>query len=184
MFGYKFQRPNPSRHQLYIDNGLQAVLLRRLTLYSIAALVYFVVILAIDIWVQQPELTPIEFLWGFFDEAIYWAPGLLALIPVLAYDLLRLTNRFAGPVFSLQREMAQLAAGKDVAPISFRDEDHWHPIAESFNEIREELSRYRATGTPEERAAPDPNHPYVPPRERLFNDDEVDEDADELAALG
>ena len=45
------------------------------------------------------------------DEAIYWGPGLLIILPVLAVDLLRLTRRFAAPVSRLREEMRLLGGG-------------------------------------------------------------------------
>lgn len=180
MFGYKFQRPPPNRHQLLVDNGLQSVVLRRLFLYCLGTLIYFVTILSVDVWIHEAQRTAIDFFWGFFDEAIYWAPGLIALGPMAAYDMLRVTNRFAGPAFSLEREMRRLAKGESVGPLSFRDEDHWHAIAESFNEIRDELARYREIGPPQERAAgPETGQPSPAPRERLFDENKAPDDAPE-----
>jgi signal transduction histidine kinase len=59
----------------------------------------------------------------------------LILLPVLMYDLAKHTNRFAGPIYRLQRCMNDLAAGKPVRPIAFRKDDYWKALAESFNQV-------------------------------------------------
>ncbi|MDZ4658390.1 MAG: hypothetical protein SH868_12500 [Bythopirellula sp.] len=82
----------------------------------------------VDVLVQIREQLPSLF--GTLVVAL--ASSLLAL-PVLLYDLTKHTNRFAGPVFRLQRCLQDVAAGKSVQPLAFRDGDYWQELAESFN---------------------------------------------------
>lgn len=63
----------------------------------------------------------------------------LIVLPFLLADLAKHTNRFAGPVFRLQRAMKDLANGKSVAPLEFRDGDYWTELAESFNQVATRL---------------------------------------------
>jgi nitrogen fixation/metabolism regulation signal transduction histidine kinase len=57
----------------------------------------------------------------------------LIVLPVLLYDLTKHTNKFAGPVYRLQKAMQDVAAGKSIAPIEYRDGDYWTGLAEAFN---------------------------------------------------
>jgi hypothetical protein len=59
----------------------------------------------------------------------------LIVLPVLLYDLVKYTNRFAGPVHRLQRALQDVAAGRVVSPLTFREGDYWHELATSFNGI-------------------------------------------------
>lgn len=65
----------------------------------------------------------------------------LIVLPILLYDLAKHTNRFAGPIYRLQRCMNDLAAGKPVRPIAFRKDDYWKDLAESFNQVVARMER-------------------------------------------
>jgi hypothetical protein len=185
VFGLKVKRKSHQREQLFINKDVQMSLLQRLLFYGLACLVYFVTILAIDVCMMRPDVTVGAFLVDFFDEAIYWAPGLVMLGPVVAYDMLLVSNRFAGPMFSLERELDSLAQNMSVGPIQFREEDHWQKMAESFNQIRSELLQYRELGTPEEiLSMRNSGYARVEPRERLFvENDSADDVMDFSVAL-
>lgn len=131
------------RQQLLIDPRVQGSLLRRAALYSAASGLYFLVILVFTESMSNPEEPFGVAISRCIDEAVYWAPGLMLLVPVITYDLLRVTNRFAGPVFRLRREMQRLVDGESEHPLSFRDGDYWVEIAGTFNQLRSELMQYR-----------------------------------------
>jgi hypothetical protein len=65
-------------------------------------------------------------------------PALFAsmlLLPVALIDMARMSNRFAGPILRLRRAMKDLADGREVQPIRFRDHDYWGDFAEDFNRV-------------------------------------------------
>ena len=59
----------------------------------------------------------------------------LLLLPGVIFDLVRLSNRFAGPMFRLRRSMHDLAQGKPVDAVHFRHGDFWQEFADDFNTI-------------------------------------------------
>ena len=65
--------------------------------------------------------------------------AVLLVLPIVLLDFVRMTNRFAGPVHRLQREMRRAANGEQVAPVHFRDGDYWQDLADSFNLLLERL---------------------------------------------
>jgi signal transduction histidine kinase len=93
-----------------------------------------------------------------------FCPALLAsllVLPVIVWDLLRLSHRFVGPMIRLRNAMRDLADGKQVRPISFREEDFWCEFAEEFNRLAARLeatspvaeSEHSPTVEPEEAVA-------------------------------
>ncbi|TWU57408.1 hypothetical protein [Rubripirellula reticaptiva] len=136
-------RPAFLRQQLLIDRHVQGTLLQRTALYSVACAVYFIVILVFAETMSNTNATLSDAIVKCMDEAIYWAPGLILLAPLVAYDMLRLTNRFAGPIFRLRREMQRLVDGKSEFPLTFRDGDYWTDFAGVFNKLRDELIELR-----------------------------------------
>ncbi|MDA8744176.1 hypothetical protein N9N28_06040 [Rubripirellula amarantea] len=141
-------QPNASkagfvRQQLFVDPQVQGVLVRRAALYSTACTIYFVVIAVFATCMSDPDRSISDSLTLCLDEAIYWAPGLILLAPLVIYDMLKVTNRFAGPVFSLRREMQRLIDNKSERPLKFREGDTWTDLASRFNLIREEVLELR-----------------------------------------
>lgn len=141
----KAKRPTrPLRQQLLIDKDVQIALVLRAMLYGTACVTYFVVIQFFTQFMIHPGLNIADLLFSLTDEAIYWVPGLLVLGPLMIYDVLKVSNRFAGPIFSMRREMQNLIDGKEGRNISFRNDDHWSTLAMQFNTIREEILELRA----------------------------------------
>ncbi|MCC9643426.1 hypothetical protein LOC71_14165 [Rhodopirellula sp. JC740] len=138
------QSKRPLRQQLLIDRDVQVALIMRAVLYGTACVTYFVVIQFFTQSMIHPGVATSDLFLSLTDEAIYWVPGLLVLGPLMIYDVLRVSNRFAGPIFSMRREMQNLIDGKEGRNIKFRNDDHWSSLAMQFNVIREELLELRA----------------------------------------
>jgi hypothetical protein len=63
------------------------------------------------------------------------------LLPLIVWDMLKLTNRFVGPVRRLRNHLHQLAEGKQLPPLHFRKGDYWHDLAQDFNRVVERINR-------------------------------------------
>jgi hypothetical protein len=61
--------------------------------------------------------------------------GTVLLLPVLIYDTLVLSNKLVGPLNRMRGLMRQVAQGKPVSPIHFRQGDFWQECAEEFNAV-------------------------------------------------
>lgn len=133
----------PKRRTYYVDKEVQGELLVKAARYWILSVIV-VAALTIIGWIF---ITPgIATLVKFRDElpsligAILVAPiASLLVLPVVLYDLLKLSNRFAGPMFRLRRLMGQVADGEKIEPVRFRQGDYWHDFAEEFNRLLEKI---------------------------------------------
>ncbi|MEM9826928.1 MAG: hypothetical protein AAF958_10085 [Planctomycetota bacterium] len=166
------------RRQLFVDGEVQSELLRRVFLYAIGAAVYFLTIVVVEEASVYEDRGVVDVLQSITEQSIYWLPGFIMLTPIMIYDLLKTTNRFAGPVYSLRRELRRLADGESKRPIFFRDGDYWADMATSFNQVREELIERRQTSHEKEPIPVlPPGFEKVVPCEQLFagGDDEADE---------
>lgn len=132
------------RVRLLVDPAVQQALLIRFGVYAAAAMTYFGVIHLFSHSMLDRQAGVTELLVELLDQVAYWAPGLLLLVPLAVQDLLRLTNRFAGPKARLARQLRELAAG-DTGRLEFRRDDYWQELAEDFNRVREELLRLRGS---------------------------------------
>jgi nitrogen fixation/metabolism regulation signal transduction histidine kinase len=55
------------------------------------------------------------------------------LLPVFVMDSIKLSNRFAGPIYSLRRAIREIAQGQPARKIKFRRRDFWHDLADDYN---------------------------------------------------
>lgn len=142
---------SPTRRRILIDSGVQGALVRRTGLYAAATGMYLLVIFILSDALSHPREPISESLLRCLDEAVFWAPGLILLAPLFAYDLIHISNRFVGPMFRLRRELRKLSNGETVSPMYSRQGDFWADASESFNRLREELVELRASdsGSPE-----------------------------------
>ncbi len=132
-----------TRRRILIDSGVQGTLVRRMGFYAAATAIYLLVSFLLSDTLSHPKEPVSESLLRCLNEAIFWAPGLMLLAPLFAYDLIHISNRFVGPMFRLRRELRKLANGETVAPIFSRQGEFWADASDSFNRLREELVELR-----------------------------------------
>ena len=56
-------------------------------------------------------------------------------LPVVIIDVVRWSNKFAGPAHRLHKALGELASGHAVKKLKFRTGDFWHEAAEAFNTL-------------------------------------------------
>lgn len=123
------------RKRLLVDFRVQGALIVRVVLYWLTCL--FAIMLLLLGWglltdPARPLNSHMADLWAFFGPA---AVASLFLLPAVVFDLLRLSNRFAGPMFRLRQSMHDLAQGKPVDTVRFRQGDFWEEFADDFNTV-------------------------------------------------
>ncbi len=121
------------RKKLFIDRKVQGTLLLRVMLYWIYCLAAVLLLVACwSVFTEKPSSSN-EL---FRRLAVHYAPGILAsflLLPIVLWDCLRVSNRFAGPIVRVRRTLQKIAEGEDVKPLSFRDGDFWQEFTDDFN---------------------------------------------------
>ncbi|RIK83542.1 MAG: hypothetical protein DCC67_05825 [Planctomycetota bacterium] len=75
---------------------------------------------------------------------LWWTHGpflmvLFFMLPVFIVDTIKLSHRFAGPIFRLRGVFRSLASGEQFQPLKFRDMDFWQELADDFNRMVERL---------------------------------------------
>lgn len=122
-----------------VEHDVQGGLIKKAACYwllslavvgSLNVLGWIFVAPGVDVLVQLRQHLP-----SLFGTLVVALVSSLVVLPVLLYDLTKYTNRFAGPIYRLQRGMNDVAEGKFVAPMVFRDGDSWQDLADSFNRI-------------------------------------------------
>lgn len=123
------------RKRLFVDYRVQGALIVRVGLYWLMCLLTITLLLlgwGMIAGPVRPLNARLSELWALHGSA---AVASLLLLPAVIFDLLRLSNRFAGPMFRLRRSMHDLAQGKPVAAVRFRQGDFWREFADDFNKV-------------------------------------------------
>jgi hypothetical protein len=132
------------RKHLYVDSKVQGALVSRALLYwAVCLIAIALLLLCWQILTSPPQMFYMYFnnLWFFFGPA---AIASLLLVPVVVMDVIRISNRFVGPLLRLRRSMRELARGEDVGPLEFRDNDFWQDFADEFNAVRNRMQQLSA----------------------------------------
>ena len=132
------------RRQYFVDPKVQGALLVRLLGYWTVTLV--TVSAMVLCW--RIVTTPPTAFSTLVDEMFFhYGAALVAsllLLPLIVLDCVRMSNRFAGPLYRVRRCMRDLAAGLPVPPVHFREGDFWTDVADEFNAVSARLQRLEA----------------------------------------
>jgi hypothetical protein len=127
------------RKQLFVDPKVQGALLLRTVGYWFFCLLT----MALTLLLWRLFTGPARLFYFHFDDMLFWygpaAVASLLVLPLVIVDCVRLSNRFAGPLYRLRRELRRLAAGETVRPIHFREGDFWLEFADEFNAVAKRM---------------------------------------------
>jgi len=139
------------RKRRLIDLDVQGALARRIILHWFVFLA--IIALALPLWQVWSNGFAGEPFSALMLEA--WrqtAPVffiLLALLPLFVMDTIKLSHRFAGPMYRFRQTIRRLAEGEDVDFIRLRKGDFWKEFAEDFNAMLEQIDSRKDAATSE-----------------------------------
>lgn len=129
------------RKRVYIDPQVQRALSLRLVIrWTLFIAIAMFVAICIQ-FLENPMLSLTE-----HAKQAWWIHGpffliLIALIPVFVRNSIKLSNRFAGPIYRMRKTIRIIAEGKPAPRLKFRDDDYWQELAEEFNTMVQRLSQ-------------------------------------------
>jgi hypothetical protein len=131
---------HPARRKTFVDAKVQGALVRRLVLHWVA---FFAVasIVAFALQVLSNPFRPIE----QHLQEMWWTHGpfllvMFFMLPVFIIDTIKLSHRFAGPIYRLRGVIRGMAQGEPYKPVQFRELDFWQGLADDFNKMVEKIS--------------------------------------------
>lgn len=131
------------RQRVWIDNGVQGVLVGRVILYWICGVLYVGVGSACFQYYQNPDLTLAEHITTLFHQIWPWLPTAVLVLPLAIYDVVRMSNMFAGPIYRLRRHFQSLRQDMGCAPLGFREDDYWRDLPSMVNDMQAEVLSLR-----------------------------------------
>jgi hypothetical protein len=136
-------RAKLQRKKVYVDKHVQGGIVVRLAAIWLVTTAIAIVVSALLQFLGDPTIGLEAYV---ADFSRYWVPTLMAfgaMLPIAGLYLVRFTHRFVGPIVRLRRLMRELADGKTLQPVKFRENDYWHDLAGEFNRVAEELNYLR-----------------------------------------
>lgn len=121
------------RKKTFIDPLVQGALVRRLVLHWFA----FIAVAGLVAFCLQILSNPFRSIEEHAQQ-VWWTHGpfllvMFFLLPVFILDTIKLSHRFAGPIYRLRNTIRSLAQGEEVRPLKFREVDFWQELADDFN---------------------------------------------------
>jgi len=129
------------RRILLIDPKVQGALAMRVVGYWLFALLttwFFLVLWNVWSGPARPFNVVFDEVYQHFAAAAVIS---LMVLPIVVMDVLRVSNRFAGPVYRLKRSLRELAEGKEVPPLTLREGDFWQETAADLNRVAARIPR-------------------------------------------
>lgn len=128
-----------NRKKTFIDPQVQGALVRRLILHWVG----FFVVASLVAFVLQVLSNPFQSISAHLEQ-IWWTQGpflvaALFLLPVFVFDTIKLSHRFAGPIYRLRSTIRNIANGDEPGRLKFRDFDFWQGLADDFNRMVDRL---------------------------------------------
>jgi len=125
----------PRRQKKYIDSCVQGALTRRIILHWLM----FLAVGSLVAFILQVLSNPFRPL-SEHARDMWWTHGpfllvLLFLLPVFVVDTIKLSHRFAGPIYALRRALREIALGEKPRRLKFRKHDFWHGLADEYNAV-------------------------------------------------
>ena len=107
----------PQRRKRFIDSNVQGALARRIIFHWLV----FLLVASLAAFLLQVLSDPFRPL-ASTSQNLWWTHGpfllvMVFLLPVFVVDTIKISHRFAGPIFSLRRAMREVAAGQAAAQV-------------------------------------------------------------------
>jgi hypothetical protein len=130
---------NPRRTKKFIDSRVQGALARRIILHWVVFLGVGVLV-AFILQVLSNPFRPL----ASHAQDMWWTHGpfllvLFFLLPVFVVDTIKLSHRFAGPIYALRKAIREVAHGDKPRRLKFRKRDFWRELADDYNAMLEKL---------------------------------------------
>ncbi len=125
------------RKKVLVDRELQLGLASRLLTYWCATwFAVFAIPIMTQVLIMQDVLFR-ELATRMIDDL--WFPMIMSflMLPIVARDCVRYSNRVAGPIWRLKNTLRDLNDGKPVGMIKLRNNDYCQELADEFNRLIE-----------------------------------------------
>lgn len=125
----------PRRKKQFVDTCVQGALARRIIVHWLL----FLAVGSLVAFVLQVLSNPFRPITAHVQD-MWWTQGpfllvLAFLLPVFVVDTIKISHRFAGPIYALRRGLREIVQGEKPQRLKFRKRDFWHGLADEYNAV-------------------------------------------------
>ena len=128
-----------NRKRVTIDPRLQGVCCVRVAMYWVFCLATVVLLMTCRLLLTNPPASVTQLVQQVWKQSGGIIGGTMLVLPLVLFDLLVITNRFAGPIYRIQQELNKLADGHPTDPMQLRPNDFCGDLAKAYNRVRERI---------------------------------------------
>ena len=132
------------RQKDWIDNQVQGVLIQRVILYWLCGLIYIGLSTACFQYYQNPDWSVGQHWSALLVQFGPWLPSFVLMLPLVIFDIVRLSNQFVGPVYRLKSHLNAITENANCPPMKFRDEDYWQELVVPINTLQLQILQLKA----------------------------------------
>lgn len=127
-----------TRTKLLVNWSVQGIILRRLAVHLVTFMAAISTLLMV-FWMYQRNAAQAAFWPGaepldaFWYRAVPFASASLALLPLIVWDMLRISHRIAGPLYRFEQVMEKFEATGQLEEANLRDNDLLRDFCSRFN---------------------------------------------------
>jgi len=131
---------HPERKKTFVDPQVQGALARRLCMHWVA----FIAVAAAVAFCLQVLSNPFRPISEHVQQ-LWWTQGpfimvMIFMMPVFVVDTIKISHRFAGPIYRLRQTVREMAESGEMKVLKFRDFDFWQGLADDFNRMTARLT--------------------------------------------
>ena len=129
------------REKSLVDREIQFGLASRLLLYWCAT---WLAVFAVPTITQlfMSEVSPTKLAQKMINDLWFPMTMSLLMLPIVARDCVRFSNRIAGPIWRLRQTLRDVNNGQVVSPIKLRKDDFCHEVIDEVNRIVENSNKH------------------------------------------
>ena len=126
---------------MLVDYPVQGSLVRQLIFHwTIACLVIFIYLFCMQVFTGGFQKSVGQHMSDMWNQYGILLIALMTVFPVFAFDSIRLSHRFAGPMVPFGRALEKLSKGESIEPVNFRESDFWTHLSTDLNAVANKLN--------------------------------------------
>ena len=128
------------RKKVLVHHKIQGALIKTLVLQWLMFISFTgLAMVVMQLW-MDPFQSSVEWNYHLRITILSLAIVSVCLLPVFILDLIKLSNRFVGPIVRLQSYVDQVGRG-EVGELRFRKHDFWVSLADDFNAMLKRIQQ-------------------------------------------
>jgi hypothetical protein len=127
------------RRRIWVDVRVQGALVGRAVIYWLVAFLYFGTTVFVSNYCDYPHWTFSQHIQEWFTIVGPWIPSAALILPLVVYDIVRLSHQFVGPVLRAKKQLERIVQSPNCTPYTLRTDDYWHDLIKPMNDVQNHI---------------------------------------------